>query len=153
MTINKTVRIGTQPTWGGRRASVYCHIEYDEERKDRGRLSITGVVGPLPSGNCLGSSGQIDNELHRVDRYAPGWDRILVEQLRMVWNRWHLNDLQAGCEHQRADGKTYQTHPDEPCPHCGYYKLGHAWLVEEVPGYVLEFLSGLPDADQKPAWV
>jgi hypothetical protein len=33
-----------------------------------GRFSISGVIGPLPSGNALGGCGQIDMEFaHRND--------------------------------------------------------------------------------------
>jgi hypothetical protein len=33
------------------------------------------------------------------------------------------------------------------------YKYGSAWLREEVPSDVLEFLAGLPDSEVTPAWV
>ena len=39
-----------------------------------------------------------------------------------------------------------------PCPVCGY-KYGSAWLKEDVPEDVLEFLRGLPDTKVRPAWV
>ena len=32
---------------------AFCKIEFDGTR-----LSITGVIGPMPSGNCRGSAGQ-----------------------------------------------------------------------------------------------
>ena len=47
-------------------------------------------------------------------------------------------------------------HPDgiltKPCPSCGH-KYGSAWLKEQVPTDVLDFLAKLPDADKQPAWV
>lgn len=39
--------------------------------------------------------------------------------------------------------------PAEPHP----YKYGEAWLREEVPADVLDFLASLPVADMAPAWV
>ena len=47
-------------------------------------------------------------------------------------------------------------HPDgilsKPCPVCGY-KYGSAWLKEEVPQEVIDWLFALPDATVTPAWV
>jgi hypothetical protein len=33
------------------------------------------------------------------------------------------------------------------------YRYGSAWLTEEVPADVLDFLRSLPTADRQPAWV
>ena len=53
--------------------------------------------------------------------------------LKDLWNRWHLNEMQAGCEHQRALGWiSYEEHPSEPCPVCSY-KFGSAWLFDALP--------------------
>ena len=47
-------------------------------------------------------------------------------------------------------------HPEgilsKPCPVCGY-KYGSAWLKEEVPQEVIDWLFALPDATVTPAWV
>jgi len=47
-------------------------------------------------------------------------------------------------------------HPEgmlgKPCEVCGY-KYGTAWLREEVPQDVLDFLVSLPAATGTPAWV
>jgi hypothetical protein len=135
---------------------VYVKVEY--EIKDKGGcLSLTGVEGPLPSGNCLGSAGQIilgeeDAKYLATMRCAPGWDEFSVAKLIAVWRRWHLNDFRAGCEHQRARGETWETHPLAQCPECGY-KLGSAWLFEPLPEEVLTWLRGLPETDRQPAWV
>jgi hypothetical protein len=146
--MHKIVRLGTRKIYGGRSYSVYCEITIKD-----GKLSIHGVEGPLASGNCLGSCGQIDMGGLEMDSYAPGWSAELVEQFADVWDRWHLNDMQAGCEHQRALGWTkYNEHPNEPCPECGY-KYGSAWLKEELPQEVIDFLASLPDTDRTPAWV
>lgn len=57
---------------------------------DGKRLSITGVEGPKANGDASGSCGQLD-----VSRHNP--------RLAELWARWHLNDMRAGCEHQRTD--------------------------------------------------
>ena len=152
--IDKTLRLGTRKTYGGRAYSVYCKVRYDGTR-----LSITGVEGPLASGNCLGGCGQIDMHWTPLHTYAPGWDSRKVRKFLDTWRQWHLNDMRAECEHQRALGWTYATHKDTVtkfgrgcCPRCGY-KIGSAWRVEAVPAETVAFLADLPDADRTPAWV
>ena len=71
-----------------------------------GRLSICGVVGPHRNGDCRGSSGQIVDELADTTPDDRKWTRETIDQLADIWNRWHLNDMRPGCEHQRADGWT-----------------------------------------------
>ena len=58
---------------------------------------------------------------------------------------------------QKLDGWTYPAeHPGgvltKPCPVCGY-KYGSAWLTEEVPPSVIEYLEGLPESTTTPAWI
>ena len=163
--MKKIMRIGTVKTWGGRGASVYIKAEIGE-----GVLSISGVIGPLSSGNALGGCGQIDMEFaHRDSKdndgryseyikpkdinFASGWNAENWYDLLDVWKEWHLNDMQAGCKHQRKLGwDSYDEHPSEPCPVCGY-KYGTAWLKKELPQMVIDFLKALPNTDKQPAWV
>lgn len=142
----KIVRVGTKKE-GNANASVYCQIKFDGRR-----LSISGVVGPTPNGNARGAAGQIIMDKWGIQKFAPGWDIVKLRRFRAVWNQWHLNDMRAECEHQRDRGENWTTHPSAACPDCGY-KLGSAWLFEEVPADVLDFLRSLPDTDQQPAWV
>lgn len=218
---------------------LFVTIEWDGRK-----LSLIGVEGPKANGDCRGSCGQtgVAPLVYFADRMAEDWEESVVDRLRVVWDRWHLNDMQPACEHQRADkafdtskplelqhltwgpryhdarsaaaaGKLdtedyatwqrvssqvtqffpgldmpkhpdlwgplgaellaagmlaiektktkpagwvdYREHPEgllsKPCPVCGY-AYGSAWLHEEVPTDVLEFLRGLPDnADDMPA--
>lgn len=150
--MKKVVRIGTVNI-GNRRASVYAEIVFED-----GRLSITGVEGPLPSGNCLGGCGQIDMHSPKIVKWAKGWSQELYDRFLEVWDKWHLNDMKAGCIHQRELGWIYKEHSDpvtfqgEACPVCGY-RIGSAWLKEEVPAEVISFLESLPETDKTPAWV
>jgi hypothetical protein len=77
---------------------VFVEVKYSND----GRLSMTGVVGPRSNGDCAGSCGQINMGM-KVDelRLAPGWTGGQLQRLFEVWDRWHLNDMRAGCEHQR----------------------------------------------------
>ncbi len=167
-----------------RKCDVFVKVEFTDD----GRLSMTGVVGPRANGDSWGSCGQIHDELLKLEWRPDGWTAGMVSRLYDIWKLWHLNDMRAGCEHQRAAGwdkrpidpkkptSTYGRHFDgqkqdswnllgwvrrdehpkglmcEPCPECGY-KYGSAWLKEEVPFAVLEWLRDLPDTDKTPAWV
>lgn len=75
---------------------VFVVVEYDGTR-----LSLTGVEGPLPNGNAVGSAGQIDLQ---IDDLGPEWSGQMVQRLRALWSRWHLNDMRPGCVHQMAAG-------------------------------------------------
>ena len=148
--INKVVRLGSVKTYAGRSASIYCKIKFKH-----GKLSISGVEGPLPSGNALGGCGQIDTHLRDEQesiKLAPSWTRDMIKRFFEVWSEWHLNDMNAECEHQRAFGWKYTTHSGQSCPTCGY-QIGTKWLRREVPEDVLDFLRALPETDKTPAWV
>lgn len=81
----KTVVPGTLE--GGK---VYVEIEWDGKK-----LSI--------SGHDKYSSGQIDLEPEEITP-ASGWNKEMITRLKNIWELWHLNDMHAGCEHQRAEG-------------------------------------------------
>lgn len=101
----------------GDRTVVTLEIRHDEDTGHttasfQGEEYAKHSSHPFAFGQCKGS--------------AP---RALVE----LWDRWHLNGMRAGCEHQRARGWTWETHPSAACPECGY-RFGSAWLFEELPG-------------------
>lgn len=97
----RQLRPGTVALYdGGPRASVFVDVTYKA-----GRLSLIGVTGPRSNGNATGGCGQMVGDLRDPSfKPAPGWTRELAHQLADVWDRWHLNDMRAGCEHQRAAG-------------------------------------------------
>lgn len=88
--------------------------------------------------------GRGADTLDRVDLTPEG------KRLAAICDRWHLNDMHAGCEHQRELGwkpaafgtPEYVNRTDcvgKPCPTCGY-RYGTAWLYEEIPSYVWDDL-------------
>lgn len=98
----KILRPGTVEVWkrqGKGYAPMFVKIEYTD-----GHLSITGVEGPTADGNAWGSCGQCTDALTRLKDLAPEWNRAMVKRLRETWDAWHLNDMRAGCEHQRKAG-------------------------------------------------
>lgn len=102
----KIVRPGAWRDYpGGPAASVFCKVEYKA-----GRLSITGVVGPLESGNSVGGCGQIVMSMTEPNgagdwtTFAPGWSRELAGLFLIAWDRWHLNDMNAADSEMKAAG-------------------------------------------------
>jgi hypothetical protein len=102
----KIIELGMmRPKWTKRGYRVYARIEYKD-----GKLSISGVEGPLASGNCRGSCGQIDMHSPHIDDLAPGWTRAMLREFWDIWGEWHLNDMQSACVHQEAMGWKYAEH-------------------------------------------
>ena len=92
--------------------------------------------------------GQMLHYLTKLDpdRLAPGWNKVTdVRSLRTIWERWHLNGMNAACAHMTDDVLVYE--PDgyggqriscsgTVCPETGY-TYGKAWLVEPLPDDVI----------------
>jgi hypothetical protein len=89
----KEVKIGRLKD--NHRYNVFVNIEYNNKR-----LSITGEESTI-SKRCMRSAGQITLNPDEIE-YASGWNKKKVERLNEIWNNWHLNDLRAGCKHQRT---------------------------------------------------
>lgn len=150
----KVVCLGTQPGLG----KLYCEI-----RITGGRLSITGVEGPEHGGDCLGSCGQVIMHEWGFSSYEKGWDAEMVEWFRRVWSLWHLNYMRAGTPKQEAFlrenkiggdyAKAVEALKAADLYVDGGYKYGSAWLKEELPPHVVQWLKSLPDAESEPAWV
>jgi hypothetical protein len=117
---------------------IYIRAELRDIGEDTLRLSIAGRM--------RSTAGQIDQTLRGEEiEPAPGWDAESIAHLLAVWDRWHLNDMNAACEHLRAlaaeKGKTphelFTT--DSTCTACGH-KYGHAWHTEDLPADVVAWL-------------
>lgn len=176
----KVIRIGTVVLYTNVFVSLFCKIKYVNDEfplvgegvRYAGRLSITGVEGPMANGNAKGSCGQIDMHEWEFKTFADGWNEALVKQFRAVWKKWHLNDMKEGSQVQEdfleknpipkedyAYPKSHYVVVREVLAAVGLnpdpegYKYGSAWKRQEVPEEVLVFLKSLPDADKQPAWV
>ena len=122
---------------------VFATIKWDGRR-----ISLTAVVGPMLNGDCKGSCGQCVDDVARCTPIEPV-TVAMRDRLITLWHLWHLNDMRAGCEHQRAAGWD-STKLSLPCPQCGY-QYGHAWLFEAVPDDVVAELRAIPTNDTLPA--
>jgi hypothetical protein len=167
--MHKIVNLGIVDIGRNKGANLYCKIELTQE----GRLSISGVEGPLPSGNALGSCGQIDMHEWKFKKLHKGWTPALVSKFRKVWDQWHLNDMKAGSPRQEAALKEWLSSgarydyaaacemlkskgllEDQDYIHEGKpYRYGSAWLRAKLPSEVISFLASLPKSTNQPAWV
>lgn len=222
-------------------AQAYAKIEFED-----GKLSICGVVGPKRNGDCKGSAGQCVDEI-RAGRPGVDWNEEMLRKFCEIWDRWHLNDMRAYCQHMKElgwveqlqekvkvvkwdvtreardkardaekraidclkNGEIFVPTPEETmyanvgygvttyndeqpehpefyefkerdclghpnveyktrgwirctehelgflgkkCPVCGY-GYGSAWIKEDVPQEVIDWLFALPDTRTQPAWV
>lgn len=121
----------------------------------------------MPYGSC----GQIIVSNPRlVDQLAADWTRSKVARLAAIWDRWHLNDMQAGTPAQmdclRAANPDGERKPDyygwakatlgaaglDPDPATGYV-YGTKWLSETIPAEIIDELRAMPPTKKTPAWV
>jgi hypothetical protein len=105
--MKKRVNIGSLPPVYGdvMRENIFAEISFAD-----GKLAITGTIGPVNRG----SAGQIIMSFREYDARgyaslddiipAPGWNADMIRLFFDAWQRWHLNDMRAGCEHQRKEG-------------------------------------------------
>ena len=75
-----------------------CTAEIEIRDTDKGpELSVCGTIWNATHTDHA-SGGQNIDELARL---FPNDKRLA--RLREIWERWHLNGMRAGCEHQRAE--------------------------------------------------
>ncbi|MHC4977189.1 MAG: hypothetical protein ACYTF7_11375 [Planctomycetota bacterium] len=97
-TIQAGFKLHTSPGRTNETGKLFLTIDWDGKQ-----LSITGVEGPLEDGDARGSCGQCIDALERLDALHEGWSPNDVRKLAEIWRAWHLNNMRAGCEHQRAN--------------------------------------------------
>lgn len=70
--------------------------------------------------------GQMLDELLLIEEPAKGLTLDDAKELHRLWKRWHLNDMNAACEHHPEGAEIGAV-----CPVSGYGK-GTAWLTEVI---------------------
>lgn len=97
-----TRRIGTMDTGYSTLAIVTVEGSIETTPQGNERLSISAYA-ERPGAPDIDQGGQmidaVENDLH--DRIISTED---LAELVSIWRRWHLNDMRAGCEHQREEG-------------------------------------------------
>lgn len=103
-------------------------------------LGISGFVIGKGYRHAHGA-GQVVSDVRQVTEFAKGWTRADVRSLLAIWDEWHLNQMNAESDEQRAAGMTYETHPGHV--DSNGYRLGSQWLARQLPEVVLEELARL----------
>lgn len=118
--------------------ATYRESTEHHQSTDRLTLSITGVVvSKYGSIDCDGSwlgCGQTTAQLLELTSLEPAWPVGDVTRLYQIWTAWHLNDMNAGCDHQHRGGES------RDCPETGY-KYGSKWLFKSLPFEVFSWVS------------
>lgn len=89
------------PAWNSRGDKVTARLWVKIQYKG-GRLSITGVEGPLSNGDALGSCGQCG--IHAEAVPLEGFTLEALARLRAIWDEWHLNDMRPYSAEMKAAG-------------------------------------------------
>jgi len=158
---HKTIELGKVDGYNnGRRscrAEVKVEIATEGTNGTKPRLSICGEVW-----NHLGtdiiSGGQNYEELLKFFPDSP-----LVERIVEIWQRWHLNDMRAGCEHQRAEKWSERPiDPEKPLNAYGLHFAGQGspswnmltWVTpSEHPGGLLTAPCPVCGYEYGSAWL
>lgn len=116
------VDIDAKLTWVGSPMTTIDHQVVD----GYWRFSVSATLwAQTDSPDCY-AAGQCIDEVRKLPR---------AQTLCDLWERWHLNDMRAGCAHQTPaylPGGGYDLDAVPPCPETGY-RFGHAWLLEPIP--------------------
>lgn len=113
-------------------------------------ISAHSWRGPNPPYNDIEQGGQMQGTLREyVERdkftYAEGWDKERALRLLAVWDAYHLNDMRAGCEHQRALGWRVVSEYD---PQVRALNLAIEKLTGEIEPYRLNALREMRPVDR-----
>ena len=136
--IDKIFRIGKIYCGRVNHSPVFVHVRYNGKG-----LSFTGVEGPMRNGHAHGGCGQIRPYAYEEDDYMAAldidaaWTETTVRRLFALWRAWHLNDMRAGCEHQRAEGWDKRPiDPDKPSNTYGKHFEGQCHDSWNLLGWV-----------------
>lgn len=95
------------------------------------------------------SAGQMMDELLEITEPAPGWTLEEIRKFHRLWKNWHLNALNAGCQHVPTPlyedseyGKRVDLKNTPACPETGY-RYGHAWLYRPIPAVIVDEMQTL----------
>lgn len=119
-----------------------CEVTLEIELKKKIKSDVLSIRGNIwnPKKTDIYQGGQCLDTIKKHMARNP-----LFMKIYDIWKKWHLNDMHAGCEHQRNLGwedDEYDKHLTEPCPECGY-KFGTAWNFVELPKYVKKIINSL----------
>ena len=135
---------------------VTLDIELKDQRNGL-ELTISGNVWNKRKTDVVSCGQNYDELLEHLNKNEFKTLNVVhvndLYSLITIWKRWHLNGMNAGCEHQRNLLRTKKANfPDhsytelikfqdfKKCSECGY-AYGSAWKYEELPEAVIQFVQ------------
>lgn len=152
--IHKTLALGKVAYSNPRRKANAVELELRLEWKSADDMARTVNLLPAPAHWALSICGSIWNATHtdcvscgqNIDKIAKLINTPRTRRIKAIWERWHLNDTQAGTRKQTEAVNAWRAAGN----HCDYnlalahleslglavdrgYKYGSAWLREPLP--------------------
>ena len=107
--VEKEIQIGRiRGYYNGNRTNLLT-VEVELKETDKGlELSICGNIWNNRHTDTI-SGGQTNDDLREAlvkgnISFNKNWNYTKFKELLDIWDRYHLNNMRAGCEHQRALG-------------------------------------------------
>jgi len=131
------------------RRETYETIEHETVSEPLG-FALTSAVWDPSRTDWIAGGATVEPLREVVERgtVSPRLTSDGLARLADIGERWHLNDVKAGCAHQTVvyeDGE-YGRRPSltltEPCPMTGY-RYGSSWLIEPLPDGLLDEVSDI----------
>jgi hypothetical protein len=92
--------------------------------------------------------GQCVDDIY-IDFASQLQNPSLYKKIMTLWKKWHLNDMHAGCVHQRKfEKEEYSKHKNAYCKKC-QYKFGSAWKYQAIAKRDLIEICHLLDFDPR----
>lgn len=142
-----TVEITLKQTQKGLTLSICGNIWNNKHTDITEGGQIQDTLKKALSYHTIGYTGKQHSRFTSLKRKYADIKRLLI-----IWDRWHLNDMNAGCEHQRELLRDKVQFPNQEytelikhsefikCSKCGY-AYGSKWIFEELPPNVVEFIK------------
>lgn len=141
---------------------MYVELTIKEEHKEKKTTALETVTDYKTLSMC-GTGGQNREEIADINSYKELFITVAdLNTIIQIWDKWHLNDMNAGTEKQTAfimewekDHKYNYTAVCKALKKVGLYedngyKYGHAWLVEIIPDEVITEITAIFDKYDKP---
>lgn len=110
----------------------YYHIKLTEIEDKKVILIIRGSI-KFANGGYIKAPCQCIDE---IAKFFPNNKR--VQRVCEIWEKYHMNNLHAGCVHQREfEKEPYEKHKGCHCDICNY-TYGHGWQFEEIPQDIID---------------
>lgn len=130
-----------------------AHLEVEVKDSEKGKvLSISGYVsGPHGyGGQCQDS---IAEDFIGTHSNLSNGKQVMLGRLIEIWNRYHLNDMNAGTEKQMKALRGKKFSYEDALEYLESinlkvddgYEYGTAWLFEEIPSSVLKEIEEIID--------